>query len=240
MNSFILEQVKVLYDYMKINDNIEKVDAIIGCGCGNLEIPVRCAQLMIQNFADYIVFTGGLGKYTKNTFKHSEARVFQQIAIEQGMDPSKIYLEEDSTNLPQNFINTKELVRRENLTLNTMLLVHSPITTRRTLATAKVYFPDKKILVTTPISEFEEYIQMLQQKNVLEETIQILVGNIQRMIVTPPMGYQIKTKLPKEVEKAYYILKENGYTKHIYRKGQIDDLIKKHGLIEGEIPNYFG
>lgn len=240
MNTFVLKQVRILYDYMKINDNIEKVDAIIGCGCGNLEIPVRCAQLMIENIADYIIFTGGLGKYTKNTFKHSEARIFEQIAIQQGVSPNKIYVEENSTNLPENFINTKELVRRENLTLNSMLLVHSPITTRRTLATAKVYFPEKRILVTTPTSEFEEYIQMLEQRNVLEESIQILVGNIQRMIVTPPMGYQIKTKLPKGVEEAYYILKENGYTKHIYTKEQIDELIQKHGLIEGETPNYFG
>lgn len=181
------KQIQILYDYMKLNDSLEKVDIIIGCGCANLKIPKRCAELHLQGYADYIIFTGGLGKTTKELFHKSEAEMFCDVAMECGVDRNKIYLENQSTNLPQNFMNCNTLIREVGLTANSLLLVHSPSTTRRTLATAKVYFPDKRILITTPNYTFESFMKQLEESPLLTESICVLVGNIQRMIVVPPI-----------------------------------------------------
>ena len=232
-------QVKVLYDYMKINDKLEKCDAIMGCGCSNLEIPKRCAKLLLDGYGDYLIFAGGLGKTTKEMFDKPEAQIYQEIAIACGVPKEKIYMETKSTNTPENFMNTIQMVEQKELRLKSVIIVHSSITTRRTLATAKVYLKDTKILMTTPKTNFNEFIMMNQVKETEIENISVMVGNIQRMVIAPPMGYQIKMEVPEEVIQAYRQLRDKGYDKYVYSEKQIEELIKMHGLVKGEEPSYF-
>lgn len=65
----IKEKLKVLWDYMKLNQPLEKCDLIMGCGCENLDIPVKCATLLKEGYAPKILFAGGLGKLTEGNFR---------------------------------------------------------------------------------------------------------------------------------------------------------------------------
>lgn len=239
MESRILENIKILYDYMKINDELEKCDLIMGCGCANLKIPQKCAELYFNGYGKYIVFAGGLGKTTKKLFNKPEAQIYREIATECGVPEDKIVVEDQSTTTPQNFKNTIKILQQEKLEYNSMVIVHSVITTRRTLATAKAYLPNTKIYMTTVKTTFEEFMSRLEKSHLLNETICVLVGNIQRMVIAPQMGYQVEVVVPKQVLKAYEELKQEGYTKYIYTVQEIKQLIEQYGLKAGYIPNYF-
>lgn len=93
--------------------------------------------------------------------------------------------------------------------------------------------------MTTVKTTFEDFIDKLKKKELLNETICVLVGNIQRMIIAPQMGYQIEEVVPSQVLDAYHYLKQKGYTKYIYTVEEIQQLIDTYGLKEGYTPNYF-
>lgn len=239
MEQEVIEKIKILYDYMNINDKLEKCDFIMGCGCANLAIPKRCAELYFKGYGKYIVFAGGLGKTTKHLFSKPEAQIYKEIALKCGVPEQKIIIEDKSTTTPQNFKNTIKILEQEKRKYSRIIIVHSVITTRRTLATAKAYLGDTKIYMTTVKTTFEDFIDKLKKKELLNETICVLVGNIQRMIIAPQMGYQIEEVVPSQVLDAYHYLKQKGYTKYIYTVEEIQQLIDTYGLKEGYTPNYF-
>jgi len=90
MDKEVFKNIEILYNYMQINDKLEKCDMIMGCGCANLEIPKRCAELYFKDYGKYIVFAGGLGKTTKKLFNKAEAQIYKDIALQCGVPEDKI------------------------------------------------------------------------------------------------------------------------------------------------------
>lgn len=117
-----IELVKKVWDYLYLGEKIEKCDCIIGCGCHDLHVAERCAELYNMGYADIIIFSGGVGKVTKNILTMTEAENFAKIAIKLGVPEEKIYLEKVSTNTEDNFRNVKKLVENENLNIDSFLI----------------------------------------------------------------------------------------------------------------------
>lgn len=57
-----LELVKIIWDYMKMNQKPQKSDCIIGQGTEDINVAKTVAKLYFEGLADKIIFTGGLGK----------------------------------------------------------------------------------------------------------------------------------------------------------------------------------
>ena len=53
------------------------------------------------------------------------------------------------------------------------------------------------------------------------------------------MGWQTENNVPETIIEDYYKLKNMGYDKYIYDKEKIQNLIDKHGIVEGYEANYF-
>ncbi len=85
---------------------------------------------------------------------------------------------------------------------------------RRSYATFKKRWPDKKLIVTSPLIPFEEYPDDVIS---LEEVINIIVGDLQRIKIYPEKGFQIFQEIPNDVWQAYERLVELGYDKHLVR-----------------------
>ncbi|MFR2534454.1 MAG: YdcF family protein [Clostridia bacterium] len=228
-----------IWDYTGLNMPLEESDLIIGCGCANLEIPVKCSLLWKQGYAKNILFTGGLGKITKDTFTKPEAQIFQDIAIAQGVPKENVFLETQSTNTGDNFRMSIKII--ETLEAKKILIVHNRLSERRTFCTAKKVLPDKEWRITSPDLTFKEWIQKLQTmpEERAKRIMEVMVGDLQRMMIFPQFGWQIQQTLPEEVVQAYQYLKQLGYTKYIFFKDQIDELIKQFGLEEQTEPFYW-
>lgn len=235
-----LKYFKIVWNYMRIDMTFEKCDLIIGCGCMNTNIPIRCSELLKNGYGKKILFCGGLGKVSKDILNKTEAETFRDIAIDEGVSSRDIFIENRSTNTEDNFRFAKEVIQSKNLDADRILIVHNTLSERRTLSTARAILKNKKLFITSPNVTFEEFIEYLKNnEEKINDSISCTVGDIQRLIIYPQFGWQVKEIVPGKVLDAYYYLKNNGYTKFIISKRDIQNLIDKNGIIDDMEPNYF-
>ncbi len=92
------EAIAILWDFLQMHEKIERADLIIGFGCYNEDVARRCAQLYLENAAPRILFTGGLGRNTRQMWQESEAERFSRIAVSERVPRQNILIEKESTN----------------------------------------------------------------------------------------------------------------------------------------------
>jgi uncharacterized SAM-binding protein YcdF (DUF218 family) len=83
---------------------------------------------------------------------------------------------------------------------------------RRSFATFKKHWPEKELVVTSPQISFEEYAT---QQISIDQFINVMVGDLQRIKVYPEKGYQIFQEIPEIVWEAYERLVSLGFDKHL-------------------------
>lgn len=225
----ILNCLEIIWNYMFLNQSIEKSDLIIGCGCANLEIPVKCAQLYMDGYAPKILFAGGYGKITKNSFNKSEAEKYRDIAIKYGVPESDIILETKSTNTGDNFRFAMKVLENENIKHDKIIIVHKRINERRTFSSAKKILNDKELFITSPDITYNQFIENLENNiDNIEKNISVIVGDIQRILIYPQLGWQTKNEIPDQVMKAYEYLRDIGFNKYVFSNEEINRLISNN------------
>jgi uncharacterized SAM-binding protein YcdF (DUF218 family) len=91
-------------------------------------------------------------------------------------------------------------------------VVQKPYMERRSFATFKKHWPEKELVVTSPQISFEEYAT---QQISIDQFINVMVGDLQRIKVYPEKGYQIFQEIPEIVWEAYERLVSLGFDKHL-------------------------
>lgn len=203
-----------LWDYHHINQSLKKSDCILVLGSHDLRVAERGAELYLEKWAPLIIFSGGLGNLTKGIWGEAEADKFTAVAQKMGVPKDNILIENKSTNTGENIIFTQQLLRDKNLNFQSFIVVQKPYMERRSYATFKKHWPDKKLIVTSPQIPFLEYYN---NDIPLEKVINIMVGDLQRIKIYPDKGFQIFQEIPTNVWEAYEQLVELGYNKHLVR-----------------------
>ena len=203
---------KKLWDYLRMDHSLEKCDCILVLGSHDLRVAERGAEMYLQGWAPMLVFSGGLGNFTKNMWKEAEADLFAKIAIKKGVPGEAILIENKSTNTGENVLFTQQLLKENGLEPSSFLVVQKPYMERRSYATCKRHWPDKKIVVTSPQIPFEQYPT---SEIPLERVINIMVGDLERIKIYPEKGFQVYQEIPADVWEAYEKLVEAGFTKHL-------------------------
>ncbi|MFA6410347.1 MAG: YdcF family protein [Candidatus Buchananbacteria bacterium] len=217
----ILAAAKKIWDYHHLNHKLEKADCILVLGSNDLRVAKRGAQLFLEGFAPYIVFSGtGFGHKNDllstswSKWQKSEAEVFAEAAEKLGVPKAKIIIEKESQNTGQNIINSKKLLASLGLNPKKIILVQKPYMERRAYATFKNFWPKAKVIVTSPQLSFEKYPNKEISKDKL---INIMVGDLQRIKIYPEKGFQIPQEIPDDVWQAYEKLIAAGYDKHLVK-----------------------
>jgi hypothetical protein len=83
---------------------------------------------------------------------------------------------------------------------------------RRSYATFRKLWPDKKVLITSPQLSFDEYPTL---DIPLEMIIHIMVGDLQRIKIYPGRGFQVHQDIPEAAWNAYLQLVHAGFTGHM-------------------------
>ena len=206
---------KIIWDYHHLNHKLEKADCIFVLCSYYTRVAEYAADLFLNGYAPYIIFSGGLGDLTKDIFHKPEADIFADIAIKKGVPPEKILIENKSTNTGENVEFTKKLLDEKGLKFDTFILAQKPYMERRTFATFKKVWPEKNFIVTSPSISFEDYLNEEISK---DKVINIMVGDLQRIKLYPERGFQIFQEIPPNVWSAYEKLVELGYTKHLVKE----------------------
>ena len=216
LTAVVYQELKVLWDYMRLDMEIQPADCIIGFGCINDTIPVRCAQLYRDGYAPKVLFTGGLGRQTPGRLSQSEAERFAAVAVKHGVPECAILLENRSTNSAENIRFTRDMLEEAGLAQGRLICVHKPFMTRRLYAAMGVYWPEADAMFTSPQITLEEYIRNSVDQGLTEQkAIDMIVGDFQRIEVYAQKGYQIPQEIPSRSWEAFHSLIKQGYTSEL-------------------------
>src|ERR671913_2110370 len=119
----ILEKAQLLWDYHHMKHEPEKADCILVLGSHDMRVADRGAELYLQGYAPLLVFSGGLGNFTKETWTSSEADLFAERAIELGVPEHAILRENKSTNTGENIQFTQKLLKEHQIDPASFLVV---------------------------------------------------------------------------------------------------------------------
>jgi|SRR6185312_6003068 len=208
----IIHLAKILWEYHHMHHELEKSECILALGSHDLRVADRAADLYLQGWAPLIVFSGGLGNLTKDLWTEPEADQFKRIAIEHGVPPAAILVENRSTNTGENILFTGQLLRDKKLDITHFIVVQKPYMERRSFATFKKHWPEKHLIVTSPQISFEDYPT---REIPVEKVINIMVGDLQRIKLYPEKGFQIAQHIPDNVWHAYEQLVALGFNRHL-------------------------
>lgn len=215
IDSEIIDAAKLLWNYHRLNHKPEKADCILALGSHDLRVAERAADLYLQHFAPLLIMSGGLGNFTQDIWTEKEADKFAAIAIEKGVPADAILIENKSSNTGENISFTQKLLQKKGIDPQSFIVVQKPYMERRSYATFKKVWPEKKLTVTSPQISFETYPT---EEIPLERVIHIMVGDLQRIKLYPEKGFQIYQKIPEEVLSAYEKLIQLGFNKHLMKQ----------------------
>lgn len=211
----IFSLAQILWDYHHMNHRLDKCDCILALGSHDLRVAERATGLYLEGWAPLIIMSGGLGNFTKEMWNVSEADQFAEIAIEKGVPAEKILIENRSTNTGENILFTKQLLQSKCIDPQSFIVVQKPYMERRSYATFKKHWPDKKLLVTSPQISFKKYPT---SEIPFEKVINIMTGDLQRIKLYPAKGFQIYQDIPAIVWDAYEKLIDAGFNEHLIKE----------------------
>lgn len=214
MNEQSLACAKKLWDYHLMGHKIVPSDCILVLGSHDRRVAARGAELYLQGLAPVLVFSGGLGRLTKEMWSETEADLFARIAINMGVPKEAILVENCSTNTGENILFTQQLLQAEGLDPQAFIVVQKPYMERRSYATFKRHWPSKDLLVTSPQIHFEDYPT---EEIPMEKVISIMVGDLQRIKCYPEKGFQVYQEIPDGVWEAFEQLVAMGFDQHLIR-----------------------
>jgi len=207
-----LKPLQVLWDYLKLNQEPEKADCIVGFGNFNDNIARRAAQLYLEGYAPKVLFTGGLGRNTAGLLPEPEAVRFGRVALAMGVPERDLLLETKAANTRDNIEMTRQLLQEQGLPHGKILGVHQPFMERRIAAAMGVYWPEVEFTVTSPQVTIPEYLEDAKKQGLTENAaISVIVGDFQRMDLYAKKGYQLPQFIPEEAWDAYRQLVAMGF-----------------------------
>jgi uncharacterized SAM-binding protein YcdF (DUF218 family) len=195
----VLGWAQQLWDYHHMQHTLQPSDCIFVLGSHDLRVADRGAELYLQGWAPVLIFSGGLGNVTKDIWTETEADQFARIAINKGVPPEAILVENKSTNTGENIVFTQQLLKEKGLDPQKFIVVQKPYMERRSYATFKKHWPDKQLLVTSPQISFADYPTADIS---IERVINIMTGDLQRIRIYPQKGFQVYQEIPEHTRLA--------------------------------------
>lgn len=210
MEPNVLENAQILWDYMTLRRRPEPSQVILGLGSYDITVAHRCAELYLQGLAPRILFTGGLGRNTRERWTQPEAMHFRDIALADGVPEQAIFLETQSTNTGENIRFSRAILEPQGI--RKILAVTKPFMERRVMAVVGVVWPEADCCPASPDLDLPAYLRASADQGMPEEKVlNILTGDFQRLSVYADRGFQLPQQIPARAWDAFHWLCRAGY-----------------------------
>nr|WP_308282651.1 YdcF family protein [Pseudonocardia nigra] len=202
------EDAELIWDYHQMGHQVRPCEVAIGLGSHDLGVAVYAAELFRAGLFPTVVFTGATSPTTRDRFPRGEAEHYREQAIELGVPPSAILVEPQATNTGANIALSREALAGAGVHPGSALLISKPYMQRRAYATAGKVWPELTVVCASEPLALPDYVKSIGDEKLV---IDMLVGDLQRVIEYPKQGFAVEQDVPIGVEQAYTRLVGRGF-----------------------------
>ncbi|MGP3959578.1 ElyC/SanA/YdcF family protein [Nonomuraea sp. 3N208] len=199
---------RTIWDYHQMHHDLRHCDAAIGLGSHDLGVARAAVELYHAGWFPLLVFSGATSSTTAARFPRGEAVHYREHALELGMPDEAILLEPNATNTGQNISFSRDVLADAGHHPASVLLISKPYMERRAYATVRKVWPQVEVVCASEPLELDGYVSSIGDPKLV---IDMLVGDLQRVIEYPKLGYAIEQPVPGEVHDAYQALLRAGF-----------------------------
>lgn len=221
MDKSVCQAADTVWEYMQLRQPVIDADCLLVLGSRDDRVARYASRLLPDYRFEHIVVSGGLALH--NTVRKdrwgdkTEAAHFCDVLRRHGVDRD-ILLETEAVNTGQNATLSYRLLESRGIRASSVLIVTKPYMERRAKATFDVQWPDTEadIRVTSFGGTLQEYIDTVQT---LESVLTVMVGDLDRIMKYPQLGYQSAQQVPQKVKHAFVTLVAAGYGQRLLNQG---------------------
>lgn len=209
-------RAQIVLNAQTIRDPLSRSDAILVLCSYDTRVAEYAAELYLKGFAPIVLFSGKEGANTEGRFSTTEAEIFAEIARQRGVPAEVILLEKEARNTGENVRFSRKLLEARGFSVRKVIAVQKPFMGLRVRATFEKAWPELETLVTSPPQELGELAPPGME---LSEVISIMVGDFERVLEYPKLGFQTEQRVSEEARAAFAHLNARGYTERLMRRG---------------------
>lgn len=170
-----------MYAYLAEEDEVSSADLIMAFGAKTTKRVEKAVSLYKQNFGSKLLFSGKGPTFVDNIEK-TEAEIYFDFAIKNGIPESAIILEKEAITLPDNVRRTLNLLDEISYPYKRVILVNSPYIQRRASGYFKKYCPWGVEVIRVNCETKENLTQEEWFKN--EEGIRYVLGEFRKIWIS--------------------------------------------------------
>jgi uncharacterized SAM-binding protein YcdF (DUF218 family) len=205
---------EMIWGYHQMGHQVRSCEVAIGLGSHDLGVAAHVAKLYRAGLFPVVVFTGATSPTTRDRFPRGEAVHYREHAMELGVPTEVILVEPRATNTGANLTLSREVLADAGLHPSSALLICKPYAQRRSFATAAKVWPELDVACASAQQSLPDYVQGIGDERLV---VDMMVGDLQRVIEYPKKGFTIEQYVPREVRDAYSRLVERGFTRRLMK-----------------------
>ncbi len=117
-------------------------------------------------------------------------------------------VETEAANTGQNIAFSRELPAEAGIAVESLLLISKPYMERRSYATCRKLWSGVDVVCASEPLELEDYLKSIGDEKLVAD---MLVGDLQRVIEYPKLGFAVEQDVPGAVHEAYERLLRAGF-----------------------------
>jgi uncharacterized SAM-binding protein YcdF (DUF218 family) len=199
---------ELIWEYHRVHHRVRPCDVAIALGCNDIGVAAYSAELYHAGLFPALVFTGGNSPSTAEVFPRGEAVHFRERALELGVPDPVILVEPEASNTGQNITFSRRALEVNGIVPATVLLVCMPYMERRAFATARKLWPEVEVVCASVLLSLGDYVKETGDAGLV---IDMMVGDLQRVMEYPKLGFAIDQEVPRAVRDAYESLVASGF-----------------------------
>ncbi|WP_037560144.1 YdcF family protein [Spirillospora albida] len=207
-----LADARLIWDYHLVGHEPRPCSAAIGLGSHDIGVATFAAELYHAGMFPVLVFSGATSATTEARFPRGEAVEFAEHAVRLGVPASAIIIEPRAANTGQNIGFSRAALAAAGVEVTSLMLISKPYMERRALATARKAWPEADLVCASQPVPFEDYLEAIGDERFV---IDMIVGDLQRVIEYPSRGFAVHQDVPADVQAAYRRLTTAGFTSRL-------------------------
>jgi uncharacterized SAM-binding protein YcdF (DUF218 family) len=179
-----------------------------------LGVAALAARLYHDGLFPVVVFSGATSPTTVARFPRGEATHYREHAIELGVPEDAILVEPTAANTGQNIERSRTALQQADIPVTSVLLISKPYMERRAYATCRYVWPEVDVICASESLDLDDYAKTIGNERLV---IDMLVGDLQRIIEYPKRGFAISQDVPDSVLAAYERLVHAGFSSRLLK-----------------------